>query len=90
MSKPLVSVIVTTKNESKNISSFCESIKKQTYNPIELIVVDNNSTDNTTELAKKFTDKVYTQGPERSAQRNFGAEKSSGDFLMVLDADMIV
>lgn len=85
-----VSVIVTTKNESKNISAFCKSIKDQTFKNIELIIVDNHSTDNTIGLAKQFTSFVYTKGPERSAQRNYGAEKSSGVYLLILDADMIL
>ena len=45
MSRPLVSVVITTKNEEENIGRCLESIKKQTYqqNRIEIIVVDNNS-----------------------------------------------
>jgi len=39
---------------------------------VEIIVVDNNSTDNTVKIAKRFTDKVYNKGPERSTQRNYG------------------
>jgi len=85
---PLVSVVLTTKNEEKNIDRFCESVKNQTYSKIELIVVDNNSSDKTQELARKYTDKVYTKGPERSAQRNYAVEVSSGDYVLILDADM--
>jgi len=55
---------------------------------IELIVVDNNSTDNTLAIAKKFTKNIYTKGPERSTQRNYGAKKAKGDYFMFLDADM--
>lgn len=88
MNKKLVSVIVTTKNEKKDISRLLVSVKKQTYTPIEIIVVDNNSTDGTQEIAMQFTKKVYECGPERSAQRNFGIKKSSGKFVMFLDADM--
>ena len=85
---PLVSAIITTKNEEKNIGRLLESIKKQTYKNIEIIVVDNNSTDKTLRIAKRFTDKVFNRGPERSVQRNFGAQKASGKYLMILDADM--
>lgn len=84
----MVSVIITTKNEEKNIERLLISIKKQSYKKLEIIVVDNNSTDNTTSIAKKYTTKVYTKGPERSVQRNFGVSKSSGETLLVLDADM--
>jgi glycosyltransferase involved in cell wall biosynthesis len=87
-----ISIIITTKNEAKNIVSCLESVKKQTYpqNQLEIIVVDNNSTDNTKELAKKYTDKVFDKGPERSAQRNFGVQQSKGEYFLYLDADMIL
>lgn len=87
----LVSVIVTTKNEKKNIENCLKSIKLQTYKKIELIVIDNKSEDKTKEIAKKFTKKVFNKGPERSAQRNFGMiNVSKGEYVMFIDADMIL
>jgi len=70
----LVSVIITTRNEEKNIENCLQSIWMQTYphDKIEIIVVDNNSTDRTKEIVARYTEKVYNFGPERSAQRNFG------------------
>ena len=47
-----MSVIVTTKNEEKNIENCLQSINNQTYKNIELIVVDNFSDDKTVEIAK--------------------------------------
>ncbi|MFS8159585.1 MAG: glycosyltransferase, partial [Candidatus Roizmanbacteria bacterium] len=87
-----VSVIVTTKNEEKNIENCLHSVKKQSYpqDDIEIIVVDNNSSDKTKKLAKKYTKNVFNKGPERSAQRNFGVSKSKGDYILYLDADMIL
>ena len=87
---PMVSVIITTKNEEKNIENCLRSIKDQTFKNIELIVVDNSSEDKTVEIAKKYTVKVYSKGPERSSQRNFGAKVASGEYLLYLDADMIL
>ncbi|MFC1711120.1 glycosyltransferase [Patescibacteria group bacterium] len=87
----LVSIVIATKNEEKNIENCLKSIKKQTYpqNKIEIIVVDNNSQDKTVQIAKKFTKNVYMFGPERSSQRNFGMfKKSKGKYVMFLDADM--
>ena len=55
---------------------------------LEVILVDNYSTDKTLEIAKKYNVSCYTFGPERSAQRNFGAKKSKGKYLLFLDADM--
>jgi len=84
----LVSVIVATKNEEKNIENCLLSVKKQTYTNLEIIVVDNNSSDKTKALASKFTKFVFNCGPERSAQRNFGAKKARGDYFLFIDADM--
>lgn len=88
----LVSVIITTRNERANIGNCLSSIKKQTYNQddVEIIVVDNNSTDETKGIARQYTDKVYNYGPERSAQRNFGVRQSGGKYILYLDADMIL
>jgi len=89
---PKVSVIITTKNEEKNILNCIQSIESQSYpaDNVELIVVDNNSSDKTKEIAKRFTDKVYNFGPERAAQRNLGIKESSGEYILYLDADMIL
>ena len=91
MIRPLVSIVITTKNEANNIENCLVSITKQTYSNIEVIVVDNNSTDKTFEIALKFTDKVFNKGLERSTQRNYGMSKiASGKYVMFLDADMIL
>jgi len=87
---PLVSVIIPTKNSSKTLEACLESIKNQTYKNIELIVVDNNSTDNTKEIAKKYTDKVFNFGPERSAQVNFGVEQANGEYVYKVDSDFVL
>lgn len=90
--QPLVSFVVTTKNEERNITNCLRSIKNQTYpkEKIEIIVVDNFSSDKTEELAKEFADKVYSKGPQRAAQLNFGVEKASGKYIFYPDADMIL
>ena len=88
---PLVSVVITTKNEEKHIGQCLASIRAQTYPQasIEVIVVDNASSDATQEIARRFTPHVFDRGPERSAQRNFGmGEKAQGAYVMYLDADM--
>ncbi len=87
-----VSVIVTTRNEGSHIRNCLESVKKQNYpqNKIEIIVVDNHSTDRTLTIANKFTHKVYNKGPERSSQRNFGVKQATGKYILYLDADMML
>lgn len=87
---PLVSVLVHTRNSQRTIKKHLESIKGQLYKNIEIILVDNNSTDSTVNIAKKFTQKTYNFGPERSAQRNFAAKKAEGKYLLVPDSDMIL
>ncbi len=87
MFNPLVSVIVPTKNSSQFIEACLKSIKEQTYKNIEIIVVDNSSTDDTQIIAKKYTELVFTKGPERSAQVNYGVEKSKGEFVYKVDSD---
>ena len=88
---PLVSVVVTTRNEEKNIGNCLRSIREQTYPNIEIIVVDNNSDDRTKEISANFTDKVYNVGPERSAQRNHGLLKVAvGKYRAYFDADMLL
>lgn len=91
MTSPLVSIVITTKNEERHIENCLRSIKEQTYANTEIIVVDNQSTDKTKELAKKYTTHVYDKGPERSAQRNYGLmDIAAGEFGMFVDADMIL
>lgn len=88
MSNPLVSVIVTTRNNHETLDACLATIAEQDYKPIELIVVDNNSSDDTKDIAKRYTKLVFNKGPERSAQRNFAASKASGDYLLIIDSDM--
>lgn len=85
---PLVSIIVPTKNVASFVEPCFESIKNQSYPNIELIVVDNYSTDITYQLAKKYTQKVYSHGPERNQQRNYAVSKARGKYLMFIDSDM--
>jgi glycosyltransferase involved in cell wall biosynthesis len=85
---PTVSVIITTKDSSRTLERCLESVKKQSYPNIELIVVDNRSTDNTKEIARRHADEVFDSGPERSAQRNFGAKQAKGEYLLIHDSDI--
>ena len=85
---PLVSVIVTTKNEQQKIRACLESLLKQSMPPLEIIVVDNFSEDKTTEIAQECGAKVFQVGPERSAQRNYGVKQARGKYILYLDSDM--
>lgn len=85
-----VSIIVTTKNSLKFFEKCLISIRKQSYKNIELIVVDNYSVDNTVNIARKYTKHIYIKGPERSAQRNYGAKKASNKYLYFVDSDFVL
>jgi len=86
--KPLVSIVLAVKNGEDTLGEFFESVKKQTYSNIELIVVDNFSSDNTREISQKLTNLFFQRGPERSAQRNFGIQQASGEIVLIADADL--
>lgn len=93
ISHPLVSIVIPTRNGGKTIEKTLQSIKQQIYpqSLIETIVVDNHSTDNTAAIAKKYTHQVYTYGPERAMQRNYGMiQKAHGTYVFYLDHDMIL
>jgi len=76
--------IVITKNEERNITSCLESVGFLD----EIIVVDTDSTDNTLELAKRFTDRIFSPPIENVTQkRKFSLKKSSNDWIIFIDAD---
>lgn len=83
---PLVSVVVPTRNSADTLEICLESVRAQTYPHIEIIVVDNHSTDSTQEIAKCYGE-VHVKGPERSAQKNWGAQVAQGEYVLFLDSD---
>ncbi len=90
--KRVVSVLITTRNNEATIGQLLVSVNKQSYprGLIEIVVVDNKSRDLTVAISKKYTKLVFDKGPERSAQRNWAAKKSRGEYLLVLDSDMVL
>jgi len=83
-----ISVIIPAYNEEKNIPQIIRALRKQIYKNFEIIVVDNNSQDNTFKVAKKFSDRVYKCTEQGiSPARNYGASKSRCEIVAFLDAD---
>lgn len=85
-----LSIIIPTYNEQKSIADCLNSLLAQTQKPLEIILVDDGSTDKTLSIIKKFPVKVLTQkhtGP--GLARNLGASKATGNILIFADADMI-
>ena len=87
---PLVSVVVPTHNSAASLPACLDSIVRQSYPSIEIVVVDNYSTDASREVGLAVTPHVFTHGPERSAQRNAGARAARGSYLVFIDSDMVL
>jgi len=86
--RPMVSVVVPVKDGIRTIEACLRSIRAQTWSPLELIVIDNFSSDGTWEVAQRFAHHAEQAGPERSAQRNLGIERARGPWVLWIDADM--
>jgi GT2 family glycosyltransferase len=84
----LVSVVVPTRNAGRTIETCLRSIRAQTWPALELIVVDNGSSDATWAVAGRHADLTLRGGPERSAQRNLGIDHATGEWVCYVDADM--
>lgn len=84
-----LSVVIPTKNEAANIAACVRSFA-QCRNQVEVLVVDNSSSDDTLKLAAAEGARTFTQGNERSAQRNRGWREAKGEWVLFLDADMIL
>ena len=91
MNKPFFSIIIPTYNRANLISISIESVLKQTFTDFELIIVDDGSTDNTSEVVGNYTDNrifYYKKvNEERGAARNYGIKKSCGEYVNFLDSD---
>ncbi|MEQ8753387.1 MAG: glycosyltransferase family 2 protein [Coleofasciculus sp. G1-WW12-02] len=87
---PLVSIIIPTYNTAKYLPNTIESILQQDYQAIEIIVVDDGSTDDTVTVLRKYLTRInyiHQGNSGESKARNTGIKSSKGDFLMFVDAD---
>jgi len=90
MNAPRISCIVPAFNGARYLGEALDSILAQTYRPIEIIVADDGSTDETADIAARYGEAVRfvaqaTAGP--AATRNLGVRAAQGDFVAFLDAD---
>lgn len=88
--KSLVSVIVPTYNAQEYIVEAIESILAQSYDPLEIIIIDDGSTDNTEKILIPYLDRIHyvfqkNAGP--AAARNLGIKMACGEFIAFADAD---
>lgn len=87
---PLVSVVIPNYNYARYVSAAVESALSQTYTHVEVIVVDDGSTDNSIEVLRTFENKIRIIQQKNSGQsisRNRGISEARGDFVAFLDAD---
>ncbi|MGI9461164.1 MAG: glycosyltransferase family 2 protein, partial [Alphaproteobacteria bacterium] len=89
---PLVSVIMPVFNGEKYIAQAIDSILQQTYKKLELIIIDDASTDNTNDIINTIKDKriKYIKNNKNSKEwysRNVGLAKAKGDYIAWQDAD---
>ena len=89
--KPLVSIIIRSKNEEKWISHCLTMIHKQSYKNFEIILVDNLSTDNTIKIAKRFNVKkiIKIKNFLPGKAINYGVKNSKGEYMVCLSAHCI-
>ena len=99
--KGLFSVIIATRNRAHTIIETLDTVKAQTYRPIEIIIVDGASTDNTRQIVQEWSDKnvendlltlkFFDQiGTGFGGARNEAMQHSRGEFLQMLDSDDLI
>jgi len=83
-----ISVLISTYNEEKHIENCLTSLKNQTYKNFEIVVCDAYSKDRTTEIAKKYADKIiFVKKTMIGIQKNAGVKACKGDYVVLSDAD---
>ena len=94
MSNPLVSVVIPTFNKSQTIGATVESVLRQTYRNVEIVLVDNGSSDSTREIISRLANSIsnlrviclpVNLGPSNA--RNTGIRNSKGRYIFLLDGD---
>jgi len=87
---PLVSVIIPTYNRAHLIAQAVDSVLQQTYSNVEIIVVDDGSTDDTATVMENYAERVSYVRQENAgsaAARNRGLAMARGDYIAFLDSD---
>jgi glycosyltransferase involved in cell wall biosynthesis len=85
----LISVVIPVYNGGKYLAAAIESVLAQTYRPIETVVVDDGSTDDTAKIAQTFREIIYVfqENQGNAVARNTGLAHCTGDLISLLDAD---
>ena len=92
----LISIIVTVYNKSKYLAECLDSIRAQTYRNIEVILVDDGSTDQSADICKRYVSSdsrfvyCYQKNSGQNAARKLGVDKATGVWILSIDADDFV
>ena len=86
---PLVTVIIPTYNRAQCLARAIESVLQQQYAPVELLVIDDGSTDHTAEVVARYPSAVYVykKNGRQASARNAGLERARGRYIATLDSD---
>jgi glycosyltransferase involved in cell wall biosynthesis len=90
MSNPLISVIIPSYNYARYLGQAIDSALAQTYSNVEVVVVDNSSSDNTLEVLESYGNRIrWFQQPNQgvSGSRNRAIKESCGELIAIMDAD---
>ena len=93
MSNILVSIIVPVYNVEKYLAFCVESLVKQTYKNIEILLIDDGSTDKSGKIADEWAERdsrikvFHKENGGLSDARNFGVRHASSDWIMFIDSD---
>jgi glycosyltransferase involved in cell wall biosynthesis len=90
MKRPKVSIIIPTYNSGETLACCLKSVCDQTYFPIEVIVVDGLSSDDTIRIAAEFGAKVIQQKSTPALARNIGIANSTGKYVLLIDSDQVL
>lgn len=90
----MISIIIPALNEGKVVSRTLDSIFAQTYKNIEVIYINDGSTDNTDEAVKPYLNTItyikHEKNADRQQRRNEGIVASHGEYIMICDADIVM
>jgi glycosyltransferase involved in cell wall biosynthesis len=94
MHRPLVSIVIAVHNEEKHLPGCLDSVLEQDYSDIEIIVVNDGSTDHTAEVLKRYQSPklraVYQPQGGQSAALNVGSSLAAGQYVKFVDADDVI
>ncbi len=90
---PLISVVIPVYNSEKTLAACLDSLRRLSWSPVEIIMIDDGSSDASPEILKQYGDairviRIPNAGPSRA--RNIGIREANGDFIAFTDSDCIV